>query len=183
MHAVVIGVAVLQFIGAGPRPAQPEMPRIPTPAEVGAQEVTYTANYYKRLDVHRVASYTLLPLAALQVAAGLQLYEHGSEAPNWAKVGHRIGATGIAALFVTNVATGIPNLIAGRKDPNDRARRFTHATLMLAASVGFTATGLLSERAEGSADDREMHRTVALTSVALATVGYATMLDVFRRER
>jgi hypothetical protein len=42
---------------------------------------------------------------------------------------------------------------------------------------------LLSERAEGSADDREMHRTVALTSVALATVGYATMLDVFRGER
>ncbi len=183
MHAVVIGVAVLQFVG-GERPhAAPAEPRLPTPVEVGAQEVTYTANYYKRLDVHRVASYTLLPLAALQVAAGLQLYEHGSEAPDWAKVGHRVGATGIAALFVTNVATGIPNLIAGRKDPNDRVRRFTHATLMIAASIGFTATGLLAERAEGSEDDRDMHRAVALTSVTLATVGYATMLDLFRGER
>ena len=183
MHAAVIGLAVFQMVGAAPREAPTAAPRVPTPAEVATQEVTYTPNYYKRLDVHRFASYALLPLAALQVAAGMQLYEHGSDAPDWAKVGHRIGATGIAVLFVTNVATGVPNLIAGRKDPNDRVRRFTHATLMLAATVGFTATGLLSERAEGSEDDREMHRAVALTSVALATVGYATMLDIFRRER
>lgn len=145
-------------------------------------DVTYTDAYYQRLDVHRAASYALLPLFALQVAAGTQLYSRGSDAAEWAKIGHRIGATGVAALFTVNVATGLPNLVAGWKDPTFRARRFTHAALMLTATAGFIATGLLAERAEGSPDDRSLHRTVALTSVGLATVSYVIMFDRFRRD-
>lgn len=177
MDASVVGLTVLQLLVAAPT-----APRVPPPTDVAKQDVTYTPEYYRRLDVHRAASYALLPLFALQVTAGLQLYEHGSEAPEWAKIGHRIGATGIAVLFATNVATGLPNLIAGRKDPDDRVRKFTHATLMLSAAAGFVATGLLAEKAEGSADARKMHRTIALTSVGLATAGYFTMLDIFRRD-
>ncbi|MEX2182350.1 MAG: hypothetical protein WD771_09935 [Gemmatimonadaceae bacterium] len=156
-------------------------PRLPSPTEVGrAQDVVYTDAYFKRLAIHRTASYAILPLFALQYAAGTQLYEKGDQAPEWAKVGHRIGATGVLVLFGTNVATGVPNLIAGRRDPNERARRFFHATMMLTASAGFAATGILSERAETSPDDRDLHRTVALTSVVIATVGYLSMLDLFR---
>jgi hypothetical protein len=158
-------------------------PAVPSPIEVGrGQEPSfiYSDAYFKRLAVHRAASYAILPLFALQVAAGTQLYEHGPDAPGWAKVGHRIGATGVMALFVTNVATGVPNLIEGRKDPNDRGRRFFHATMMLTAAAGFTATGVLSERAESSPDDRDLHRAVALTSVTIATIGYLSMLEIFR---
>lgn len=189
MHSTIIALAIMQWT-ASAAPTAP--PTLPPPSEVartavGAaavrlQDVEYSDAYYKRLDVHRAMSYALIPLAALQVAAGMQLYEKSNDAPQWAKVGHRIGATGIAAIFATNVVTGLPNLVAGRKDPTDRIRRFTHATLMLSATAGFIATGLLAEKAEGSADDRALHRTVALSSIGLATAGYVIMLDLFRKD-
>lgn len=163
--------------------------RVPPPALVAelarpraVQDVTYSDAYWKRLAVHRTASYAMLPLFALQYLAGRQLYEKSTEAPEWAKVGHRVGATGIALLFATNVITGVPNLIEGRKDPDDRGRRFFHASMMLLASSGFVATGILSERAESSPDDRDLHRNVALASVSLATIGYLAMTDLFRRD-
>jgi hypothetical protein len=53
---------------------------------------------------------------------------------------------------------------------------------MLAADAGFTATGILAERAERSADDRRLHRTISLTSIATATIGYLTMLPPLRRD-
>lgn len=187
MHASILGLVVLQWAGASPTPV-----RVPAPPEIAwvavsvtrapVQEVDYSTNYYRRLDVHRAAAYALIPLFALQVSAGLQLYDQGDAAPLWARFGHRVGATGIAALFATNVVTGLPNLVAGFRDPADRGRRFTHAALMLSASAGFIATGLLAEKAEGSPDDRAMHRTIALSSVGVATVSYLMMLDTFRPE-
>lgn len=138
--------------------------------------------YYRRLAVHRAASYAILPLFALQYAAGTQLFEKSSDAPQWAKVGHRVGATGVAALFATNLVTGIPNLIEARREPEDRGRRTFHAVMMLAASAGFTATGLLAESAEGDPDARSRHRSVALASMSVATIGYFSMLDIFRRD-
>lgn len=136
----------------------------------------YSAAYYRRLDVHRAASYAILPLFALQLAAGSQLYDKSFEAPSWAKIGHRVGATGVAALFVVNTVTGIPNLIEGRKDPERSPRKVFHALMMLTAEAGFTATGILADRAERSPEDRRTHRTVALSSMAIATIGYLTML-------
>lgn len=168
-------------------------PALPRPADVArvasvevralvSSQPTYTAAYYRRLAIHRGASYALVPLFVVQYIAGQRLYANSNEAPVWAKVGHRIGATGVAAMFATNLVTGVPNLIAGRTDPRDRGRRIFHATMMLAASAGFTATGLLSERAESSPEDRDLHRNVALASVAVSTIGYVSMLDWFRRE-
>ena len=195
MLTTIIALAVLQWTEAvTPPAAQHVPPSVPPPVAVAMssraaatlaqdeQEVVYTDNYYTRLDVHRALSYALIPLFVLQYSAGRELYDQGSGAPLWARFGHRVGATGIAAIFAANVVTGLPNLVAGRKDPADRGRRFTHATLMLTATAGFVATGLLAERAEGSPDDRAMHRTIALGSVGLATLGYLMMLDVFRKD-
>jgi hypothetical protein len=53
---------------------------------------------------------------------------------------------------------------------------------MLLADAGFTATGLLAEGAEESGDDRRLHRTVALTSIGVATASYVMMLKPFRRD-
>jgi hypothetical protein len=51
---------------------------------------------------------------------------------------------------------------------------------MMAADVGFLATGLLAPESEGSYTDdtngRSTHRTVALTSMGIATVSYLIML-------
>lgn len=142
----------------------------------------YSAAYYKRLAVHRAGSYVMLPLFAFQYVAGSQLYDKSFEAPAWARTGHRVAATGVAALFAVNTVTGVMNLYEGRKDPEGRGRRVFHAVMMLAADAGFTATGILAERAESSGDDRDRHRTVAIGSVAVATIGYLSMLDVFRRD-
>lgn len=166
------------------RPALPH-PALVASAALAAQEPGHrnlSDAYYRRLAVHRAASYAILPLFALQFAAGTQLFEESSDAPQWAKVGHRVGATGVAALFATNLVTGIPNLIEARTEPEDRGRRTFHAVMMLAASAGFTATGLLAERAEGDPDARDRHRAMAYSSMAVATVGYFSMLDLFRRD-
>lgn len=144
--------------------------------------VDLSAAYYTRLSVHRAASYTMLPLFAFQYLAGRQLYDKSFEAPAWARTGHRVAATGVAALFAVNTVTGVMNLYEARREPEGRGRRVFHAVLMLAADAGFTATGILAERAEGSNDDRDLHRAVALGSVTVATIGYLTMLDVFRRD-
>ncbi len=149
---------------------------------MSAPDVEYSAAYYRRLDVHRAASRLTIPLFALQLVAGQQLFEKSSDAPDWAKVGHRIGATGVAAMFATNLVTGVPNMVVAWKDPNDRRRRMFHTTLMLAASAGFTATGMIAERAEGDPDMRALHRTIAYSSIGVATVAYASMLDLFRRD-
>lgn len=187
MHpaAVALLVAQLSFTPVVPDSVPvPIAPRIPHPSEVargrGAATVEYSDAYYRRLDIHRAASRLTIPLFALQLAAGSQLFDRSSDAPQWAQVGHRVGATGVAAMFATNLVTGVPNMIEGWKDPNDRGRRLFHASLMLVASAGFTATGLLAERAEGDPDARELHRTVAYTSMGVATIAYFSMLDLFR---
>lgn len=182
--------ALLPLIAAIEQPAPPIVPH-PRAAAVAALSAAGNGSaaaldlsdaYYRRLAVHRAASYATLPLFALQLAAGTKLFNESLEAPQWAKVGHRIGATGVAALFATNLVTGIPNLVEARREPRDRGRRTFHAVMMLAASAGFTATGLIAERAERSPSARALHRSVAYSSMAVATVGYASMLDFFRRD-
>ena len=163
--------------------AQPEAPRTASVLPASRDTVfEYSAAYYRRLDIHRVGSYAMLPLFAFQYVAGSQLYDKSFEAPAWAKTGHRVAATGVAALFAVNTVTGVMNLYEGRKDPEGRGRKVFHAVMMLAADAGFAATGLLAERAEGSSDDRDLHRAVAIGSVGVATVGYLAMLDLFRRD-
>lgn len=183
MHPAAVALLVAQMTFA-PVPASPSPAafRVPHPSEVATHTASfeYSDAYYRRLDIHRKASTLTIPLFALQLIAGSQLIDKSTDAPEWAKVGHRIGATGVAALFATNLVTGVPNMIEGFKDPKDRGRRLFHASLMLAASAGFTATGLLADRAEGDPDARNLHRTVAFSSMGLATVAYFSMLDLFR---
>ena len=190
----ILTLAVLVAQAVAPLPAVPELPAAgpvltsrfanTAPLTPAARDTLfeYSAAYYRRLDVHRFGSYAMLPLFAFQYIAGSQLYEKSFEAPGWAKTGHRVAATGVAALFAVNTVTGLMNLYEGRKDPKDRKRKLFHALMMLSADAGFAATGILAERAETSSDDRDLHRTVALTSVGVAIVGYVSMLGVFRKE-
>jgi hypothetical protein len=118
--------------------------------------IEYSDWYGRRLAIHRAASYTMLPLFA---------------APY-----------GVAALFTVNTVTGVWNLWDARNDSEGRRRRTAHALLMLAGDAGFAATGYLGNRAARHGGDRELHRNVALGSMAVAVTGYLLMLPQLRED-
>lgn len=171
--------------GPGPRMESARVgidPWAPDTVKPRRRAVRLSEAYHTRLRIHKVASYAMLPLFAAQYAAGDQLYKKGSAAPDWAKNSHGVLAAGVAGLFTLNTITGGLNWWETRRQEKGRTWRTMHAALMLAADAGFTATGLLAEDAEESGDDRRLHRTVALTSIGVATASYLMMLKPLRRD-
>lgn len=151
------------------------------PADTIPRVVEYSEWYGRRLAVHRAASYTMVPLFVAQYTAGRRLYGNpGLPADDWARRAHRPLAYAVAGLFTLNTVTGVWNLWEARRDPEERGRRTAHALLMLAADAGFTATGVLGERAATQGGSRTVHRNVALGSMATALAGYAVMLPQLR---
>jgi hypothetical protein len=133
--------------------------------------------YERRLRIHRYGAYTTIPLFVFQAAAGNELYHKSSSAADWARNGHRIGATALATVFSINTVTGLWNLWDSRSVPQGRTRRTVHALLMLASDAGFAYAGIkLSEDAEQSADARRKHRNLAYTSMGVSIVGGGMML-------
>jgi len=137
--------------------------------------VEYSHAYQVRAKIHRYASFATLPLFATEVALGQSLYDNPGGGK---KTAHAVVGTAIGSLFAVNTVTGVWNLVEAHKDPVGRTKRLVHGVLMLAADAGFFATFLAapdSEHGEFS-DSRSTHRAIAITSVALATAGYLTML-------
>jgi hypothetical protein len=132
--------------------------------------------YNRRLTVHRWLSYATIPAFAFQYAAGTQIWDKGSAAPAWARNGHRAGAATLAGIFTVNTVTGVWNMWDSRAVEEGRTRRYVHAVSMLAADAGFTWAGAkLSEEAETDLDARRLHRTVALSSIAITVVSGVLM--------
>jgi hypothetical protein len=154
-------------------------PRGPLPDTLPQEAVEYSDAYFTRLTIHRYASYATLPLFVAQYVAGEQLMRKGNDAPGWARDAHGALATGVAALFGVNTVTGGWNLWESRRDPEGRTRRMLHGVMMLAADAGFAATGLLAEDAEESGGRRNLHKTVAISSMGVSLLSYAVMLPVF----
>jgi hypothetical protein len=144
-------------------------------ATPGARPVAfeYSDGYYKRLKVHKVASFATLPLFITQFALGQKLYS--GDYGDGTKDAHTAVAIGTATLFGVNTVTGVMNLWEARKDPNKNTKKKVHGIMMLTASAGFVATGFLAPDDEGEGD-RSAHRAVALTSMGIATVAYLIML-------
>ena len=166
---ILLGLSA-QLLTAVPSDTPPPSPR----PRVQAVEVSDW--YSRRLTIHRWLSYTSYPLFAFQYAAGQQIWEKGSAAPEWARRGHRIGAASIGGIFVVNTVTGAWNLIESRHVEEGRTRRYLHAASMLVADAGFTWAGaVLSEQAERSSSKRRLHRTVAVSSIGLSVVSATAM--------
>jgi hypothetical protein len=139
----------------------------------------YSDGYYTRLKIHKYASFAMLPLFVAQYAVGQKLYN--GNASDGTRSLHSGLAAGTAVLFGVNTVTGVWNLREGRKDPNHRTKRMVHGVLMLVADAGFVATGMLApdnehEGGGGGSENASTHRTVALTSMGIATVAYLMML-------
>jgi hypothetical protein len=127
--------------------------------------------YARRLKIHRYGAALSVPVFALQYIAGQQLYTKGSDAPGWAKTGHRVGATTLAGIFAANTVTGAWNWWESRSVPKGRALRTIHALGFLGADAAFTYAGVkLANEAENSAAKRSRHRNMALTAVAVSVV-------------
>jgi hypothetical protein len=135
----------------------------------------YSDGYRTRLKIHKYASFATLPLFVAQYAVGQKLYN--GNASDSTRSAHGALAAATAVLFGVNTVTGVWNLAEGRKDPNHRTKRMIHGILMATADAGFVATGMLAPDDEGEGGgNRSTHRTVALTSMGIATVAYLMML-------
>ncbi len=154
-------VMFAQLTVAVPSDTPPPAPRV--------RAVEVSDWYARRLTLHRRLSYTVIPLFAFQYAAGRQLWDKGDAAPEWAQTGHPIGAVAIGSVFLANTVTGGWNLWDSRHVEQGRTRRYLHAASMLAADAGFVWAGArLSKQAETDFEKRKLHRTVALSSIALS---------------
>ncbi len=139
--------------------------------------IEYSGFYNKRLTLHRYLSFAMLPLFAGSFLTGDQIIRKADAAPKWARDWHAPFATATAAVFTLNTITGLWNLWDSRKDPAGRTRRIVHGLLFMAANAGFTYAGTtLAEQAEQDGSKRNLHRTVALSSMGVSVVGWGLML-------
>jgi hypothetical protein len=139
--------------------------------------IDYGDAYYTRLKIHHLASYAELPLYAAEWTLGQRLLneERTGFASSGLKTSHQVVALGLGALFTINTVTGGWNLWESRKDPAGRALRIVHSVAMLGADAGFAWAGATGGGAKQTDVAANHHRTIAISSMALATTGTAMM--------
>ena len=122
----------------------------------------------------------MLPFFIGSYATGTDLINNGNNASSFSKNWHGVFAGATAALFAVNTVTGVWNLIESRHDPAGRTRRWVHSIAMFVAEAGFVATGATAPEIEdgevGEGGDASTHKTLAITSMAVATASWLMML-------
>jgi len=190
MHKICVVVAALGaaiVVGASPARAQEAAPTSPEgivgPADTAQRPVAieYSDAYETRAKIHRVASFATLPLVGTELWLGQSLYNDPAGLTSSKKGAHIAVGTGLMGLFAVNTVTGAWNMWESRNDPKGRTKRIVHGLLMMASDAGFVATS-----ASGPGNGRNSlinfdankstHRTIAFTSMGLATAGYLVML-------
>jgi hypothetical protein len=139
--------------------------------------IEYSDAYYTRLRIHQIASYAELPLFGAEYILGQRLLnEERTGFPSGGlKTAHTTVALGLGALFTINTITGGWNLWESRSDPAGRTLRVIHSLAMLGADAGFMWAGASAGAAKESTVNANHHRTIAISSMALATAGTAMM--------
>lgn len=167
--------------------AAPEFARYDAGTGIVAQDtgrkraIEHSDFYYKRLAVHRYASYATLPLFVTEYFLGQSLFNHPGEEGS-TKSAHGAVAGAVGVLFGVNTVTGVWNLWDSRHDEDGRTRRYLHSFLMIAADAGFAWTGATAPGDDDRLGDpsldsrRRKHRTIALTSMGVSLASYAMMI-------
>lgn len=171
--------AALEFPAASPTADAVSL----RPALLPPQAVGLSDGYYTRLDIHRYASYAVVPLFVLEYVAGQKLLEKGSAAPLWAEKVHKPAAYAVAGIFILNTATGLINYSEARKIRQGKKRRAWHTALMLAADAGFVysiakapSTAKIDARiAAGKVGGWTPHKASAIASMSVSTLAYLMM--------
>jgi hypothetical protein len=178
-------VGVLSAPASGPRIA-PIGFNAPMRSAVGAGDtvprrrptaVEYSDAYYTRAKIHRVATYAEFPLFVAEYTLGQRLLkeERTGVPSDGLKTAHTTVALGLGALFTVNTVTGVWNLWDSRRDPAGRTRLLIHSAAMLGADAGFMLAGATGGGANEGGNDANRHRTIAISSMALATAGTVMM--------
>jgi hypothetical protein len=152
---------------------------VPQQPPVHPIAIDYSHAYDVRADIHKYASYTMLPMFGAQIIVGQKLrneLDRGENAHGGLKTAHNVLAAGIVGLFAVNTVTGVWNLVESRKDPNQRGLRLAHSLMMLGADAGFVATAVITPNGHEQPFVGGPHRTIALTSMGVATASYLIML-------
>jgi hypothetical protein len=175
---VVCGTASAQDTPATPSPNAATDAQDPPQRPVA---IEYSDGYELRAKIHKYASFATLPLFATELALGQSLYNTTGRSSGGTRTAHQVVGTSIGVLFGVNTVTGVWNLWEARKDPNGRTRRIVHGLLMLSGDAGFLATtaSAPSHGRNGLVTfdtDKNTHRTIAITSIGLASAGYLVML-------
>ena len=144
------------------------------------RSIEYSNGYYTRLKIHQIASWAMLPFFVGSYATGTDLINNGNNASSFSKNSHGVFATATAGLFAVNTVTGVWNLVESRHDPAGRTRRWVHSIAMFVAEAGFVATGATAPEVEdgevGDDGNATTHKTLAITSMAVATASWLMML-------
>jgi len=159
---------------AGLAPAvslQPAMSADSVPQEL----FEYSDLYGVRADIHRYASWAMIPLFVGSAVTGFQLRNKGDAAPKWTKDLHGPLAGATAVMFGINTLTGVWNLIEGRKDPEGRGKRILHGVLFLAAGAGFAYVTAEGDNIHSTGRGNHWHRDVALGSMTVSLVSWSMM--------
>ena len=135
--------------------------------------IEYSDWYARRLLIHRVGSYTMLPLFGAEYYLGQQLLN--GDGTDSQKSMHGLVAGGLGALFTINTVTGLWNLYDSRQDPTGRTKKVVHSALMIAADAGFAWAGAIGGGARENSSTRSLHKNIAIGSMGLSTVGAAMM--------
>jgi len=145
-----------------------------TPVTRRRHAIQYSDWYNRRLVIHRIGSYTMLPLLAAEWSIGQNLLQD-QEPPGWMRGTHQAVAGAIGVVFTVNTVTGAWNLWDSRQDPAGRTRRYLHAVAMLGSDAGFLWASAVGGNARRSRTNADHHRTIALGSIGLSTVGTVMM--------
>jgi hypothetical protein len=140
--------------------------------------IEYSDGYYTRAKIHKYASFATLPLFAAELALGQTVYNDPNANTSSAKGAHIAVGTAITGLFAVNTVTGAWNMWESRNDPSHHTLKLIHGILMLGADAGFVATFASGPNGRGANIDtqKQTHRTIALTSIGLASASYLLML-------
>jgi hypothetical protein len=145
-----------------------------TPITRRPRAIEYSDWYARRLTVHRIGSYTMLPLMAAEWSLGQNLLQD-QDPPSSMRTSHQGVASAIAVLFGVNTITGAWNLWDSRQDPAGRTRRVIHTIAMLGSDAGFLWAGAVAGDARRSTSTARTHRAIAISSIGLSTAGTAMM--------
>ncbi len=164
-----------------PPPLPPALRLANAPADsqqARPRAITQSDFYYTRLAIHRIGSYTMLPLFAGEYVLGNKLLaddQNGVRPSRTIRSEHATVAAGLGVLFGVNTVTGLWNLWDSRHDPSGSTRKYLHAALMLASDAGMVWAGVSAGEARHRAGGAQRHRNIALGAFTLGTAGTAMM--------
>jgi hypothetical protein len=142
--------------------------------------IEYSDGHLMRAKIHKYTSLATLPLLATEFYLGQSLYNDPNSLSSGKRGVHGAVGAGLIGVFGVNSVTGAWNLLESRQAPG-HTKRLVHGLLMLASEGGFVASAVTAPGGGRNGlvtfdADKSTHRTIAITSIGLATAGYLMML-------